>query len=255
VRFEGVPDEGPSNQQQNQKLKLTKVMAMDCEYVGVGDDGVDNMVARVSLVNSYGDCVYDKYVKPTESVVDYRTACSGIREEDIVSGVEFSVVQKEVSDMLQGRILVGHSIHNDLKVLYLSHPKRAIRDTAKYKSFRAIARTRYPSLKKLCRLVLGIRIQEGEHDSVCDARAALHLYQLHKRAWETGLRCPRKAVVEKRTVNNGIVGEKKSPAANHKQRRIEVQKRRRARHEEKRRFAESRTAVADSSRGSSGNKR
>ena len=29
---------------------------------------------------------------------------------------EFSVVQKEVSDLLQGRVLVGHALCNDLKV-------------------------------------------------------------------------------------------------------------------------------------------
>ena len=26
------------------------------------------------------------------------------------------MVQKEVSDLLQGRVLVGHALHNDLKV-------------------------------------------------------------------------------------------------------------------------------------------
>ena len=29
---------------------------------------------------------------------------------------EFSVVQKQVSELLDGRILVGHSVQNDLKV-------------------------------------------------------------------------------------------------------------------------------------------
>ena len=29
---------------------------------------------------------------------------------------KFSVVQKEVSDLLQGRVLVGHALRNDLKV-------------------------------------------------------------------------------------------------------------------------------------------
>lgn len=33
------------------------------------------------------------------------------------SGEEFEVVQKEVAEMLKGRILVGHALHNDLKVL------------------------------------------------------------------------------------------------------------------------------------------
>jgi len=172
--------------------KFTKALAMDCEFVGVGEDGVDNMLARVSLVNSHGDCVYDKFVKPTEPVTDYRTAVSGVRKEDLVSGEDFAVVQKEVCDLIEGRRLVGHAIHNDLKILHLSHRKREIRDTSKYKPFRAIAQTRHPSLKKLCRLVLGIRIQDGEHDSICDARSAMQLYQLHKRQWETRSRNPRK---------------------------------------------------------------
>lgn len=52
---------------------------MDCEMVGVGLNGEDSILARASLVNHFGHCVYDKYVKPTEKVTDYRTAVSGIR--------------------------------------------------------------------------------------------------------------------------------------------------------------------------------
>lgn len=33
------------------------------------------------------------------------------------SGEKIEVVQKEVADMLKGRILVGHALRNDLKVL------------------------------------------------------------------------------------------------------------------------------------------
>jgi len=173
--------------------RLTKALAMDCEFVGVGPNGMDNMVARISLVNAHGECVYDKYVKPTEDVTDYRTAISGIREENLVSGEEFDVVQKEVCEMIEGHRMVGHAINHDFKVLHLSHPKRDIRDTSKYKPFRAIAHTKHPALKKLCQLVLGIRIQDGEHDSICDAKAAMQLYQLHKRDWEAKIRNPRAA--------------------------------------------------------------
>ena len=48
-------------------------IAMDCEMVGVGETGSDSILARISLVNQFGKCVYDKFVKPTEEVVDYRT--------------------------------------------------------------------------------------------------------------------------------------------------------------------------------------
>lgn len=34
-------------------------------------------------------------------------------------GEDFKTVQKEVADILNGRILVGHALHNDLKVTKL----------------------------------------------------------------------------------------------------------------------------------------
>ena len=55
--------------------------------VGVGEMGMDNMLARVSIVNQLGQCLYDKYVKPTEPVVDYRTAVSGITEQNLENGL------------------------------------------------------------------------------------------------------------------------------------------------------------------------
>lgn len=49
----------------------TNALSIDCEMVeaaGGGLNGFVNMVARVSLVNEYGKCVYDTYVKPTKPV-------------------------------------------------------------------------------------------------------------------------------------------------------------------------------------------
>uniref|UniRef100_A0A7N5JJB4 RNA exonuclease 4 n=1 Tax=Ailuropoda melanoleuca TaxID=9646 RepID=A0A7N5JJB4_AILME len=139
---------------------LTRALAMDCEMVGVGPKGEESVVARVSIVNQYGKCVYDKYVKPTQPVTDYRTAVSGIRPENLKQGEKLEVVQKEVADMLKGRVLVGHAVHNDLKVLFLDHPKKKIRDTQKYKPFKS-----------------QVKIQ--------DAQAAMRLYILVKKEWES----------------------------------------------------------------------
>lgn len=127
-----------NEEKDRKKNKLTKFLAMDCEMVGVGYDGNDHMLARVSIVNKFGDCIFDKFVKAREEVVDYRTEISGIRKEDLLKGEDFNVVQKEVSELIKGRILVGHSLKNDLSVLFLSHPKRNIRDTSRYKPFRKV---------------------------------------------------------------------------------------------------------------------
>ncbi|KAJ0184177.1 hypothetical protein K1T71_000600 [Dendrolimus kikuchii] len=167
--------------------KLTKCMAIDCEMVGIGYDAADHMLARVSIVNKFGDCIYDKFVKPREEVKDYRTEVSGVRREDLLNGEDFTVVQKEVAELLKGRILIGHSLKNDLSVLFLSHPKRNIRDTSRYKPFREIAKGGTPSLKRLAKEVLGIDIQHGEHSSIEDARATMQLYCMVAKKWESSL--------------------------------------------------------------------
>lgn len=165
------------------ETKITKQIAIDCEMVGIGD-GTDSMIARVSIVNRFGICLYDKYVKPREEVCDYRTAVSGIRPHHLYNGEEFKTVQQEVAEILKGRILVGHALKNDLAVLYLSHPKRSLRDTSKYKPFRKVTMGNTPSLKKLACELLGVDIQTGEHNSVEDARTAMQLYMLYKNRWE-----------------------------------------------------------------------
>ncbi|XP_013188951.2 uncharacterized protein LOC106133687 [Amyelois transitella] len=168
----------------NKKNSLTKFVAIDCEMVGIGYGGNDHMLARVSIVNKFGDCIYDKYVKAREEVVDYRTEVSGIRKEDMLQGEDFTKVQKEVAEIIKGRVLVGHSLKNDLSVLYLSHPKRNIRDTSRYKPFRKVTKGSTPSLKRLAKEILGIEIQHGEHSSVEDARAAMQLYNTVAKKWE-----------------------------------------------------------------------
>ncbi|XP_053335276.1 RNA exonuclease 4 [Clarias gariepinus] len=170
---------------------LTRAVAMDCEMVGVGPGGEESILARVSIVNYFGKCVYDKYVKPTEKVTDYRTAVSGIRPDDIEHGENFKVVQQEVAKILEGRILVGHAIHNDLKILLLDHPKKNTRDTQKYKPFKKIVKSGRPALRVLCREILNVKVQQGEHSSVQDAQAAMRLYTLVKKKWEAELKASR----------------------------------------------------------------
>ncbi|XP_067232095.1 RNA exonuclease 4 [Chanodichthys erythropterus] len=176
---------------------LTRAVAMDCEMVGVGLDGEESILARVSIVNHFGKCIYDKYVKPTEKVTDYRTAVSGIRPADIEKGEDFKKVQKEVAQILEGRILVGHAIHNDLKILFLCHPKKMIRDTQKYKPFKKRVKSVRPALRVLSKEILSVDVQKGEHSSVQDAQATMRLYTMVKKQWEAELKAARAGKYQK----------------------------------------------------------
>jgi len=102
--------------------------------VGVGPQGRDSALARVVIINSYGNIIYDKHVKvllrssfsllvsidifcqAKETIVDYRTKFSGIRREDMLGAFHFDEVQREVADLIKERIVVGHGLKNDFAV-------------------------------------------------------------------------------------------------------------------------------------------
>ena len=160
-------------------------MAIDCEMVGVGPEpDRQSALARVSIVNYNGEQVYDSFVRPKELVTDWRTPVSGISPKNMQKARSLEQVQADISKVLNGNVLIGHSVRNDLDALLLGHPKRDIRDTARHPPFRKLAGGSSPRLKILAAEILGIEIQTGAHSSVEDARAAMMLFRREKEAFE-----------------------------------------------------------------------
>lgn len=189
LKSTSIPDGKQSEDMVNQGLspatEAGKFIAIDCEMVGVGPTpDTDSALARVSIVNYHGHQIYDSFVRPKEAVTDYRTYVSGITPQLLQTARTFEAVQADVARLLDGRILVGHAIRNDLDALLLGHPKRDIRDTSRHPAFRQIAGGKTPSLKKLARDVLGVDIQGGEHSSIEDARATMLLFRREKEGFE-----------------------------------------------------------------------
>lgn len=184
-------------------------MGIDCEMVGVGPEGIQSALARVSIVNYYGVTILDLYVRPLEFVTDFRTAVSGITPKHLLKAVEFKDAQKQVADIIEDKIVVGHAVHNDFKALMLDHPQRLIRDTSRYTPFRALTKGNTPSLKRLALEILGIKIQDGSHSSVEDARITILLYRKHKEAWDSSLALKAKRRVQKATKTQKKVVAKK----------------------------------------------
>ena len=180
---------------------LTRLLAIDCEMVGAGVGGSVSLLARVSIVNTSGQVVYDTYVSPGECVTDYRTRWSGIRPHhiknapkkhevgiDICSWTRWECaltrsptrslahslarpfrsfvrqVLEKVRGLVTGRILCGHAIHNDLDVLEIAHPQTHIRDSAKFPRLMREGpggKLKPKSLAVLAAEELGMAIQDG----------------------------------------------------------------------------------------------
>lgn len=108
---------------------IRRFVALDTEMIGAGKNGEVDMIARISLANKYG-CIYDKHVRPSLRVTDYRKFANKVKPQQRLGAITFKLAQKEVQDMINDCILVGHDLENILKVLCVTHPTGDIRDTA-----------------------------------------------------------------------------------------------------------------------------
>jgi len=150
-----------------------KIFAMDCEmcYTTAGLE-----LTRITVVNWNLEGVYDTFVMPERTIVDYNTRFSGVTEESL-RGVTTTIreVQAVLLSMIhKDTILVGHSLESDLKATKLIHSK--VVDTSvvfphrlgpPYK--RALRNLMADYLKKI------IQDSVEGHDSCEDAKACLEL--------------------------------------------------------------------------------
>lgn len=188
-------DNSSSSNNCSRKHPLTKeqkqqYIGMDCEMVGVGPHGRRSALARVTVVDWNHRVLYDAYVAPTEEVTDYRYFVSGITEEDLRCAIDFETCRQHVAELLEGKILVGHALKNDLAVLQITHPWHLIRDTAKYEPFmklrqddgilwpRKLKDLTYEKLRRV------IQPYGAAHCPIEDATSALQLYKLVRVKWE-----------------------------------------------------------------------
>jgi RNA exonuclease 4 len=175
----------------------SRYIALDAEMVGVGPHGLHSRLARITLANYDGECIYDTLVQVLETVTDYRTFVSGITPQDLEEGgsaIPFEECRSQVLSLIQDMIVIGHGLKNDFRVLGITHPWYYIRDTAKYEPFMKVDPTGEKDfipkkLKVLAKDKLGLVIQEEgvPHCPLEDAVAALELYKKHRCKWEKAM--------------------------------------------------------------------
>lgn len=175
----------------------SQYVALDAEMVGVGPHGQHSRLARITLANYDGECIYDTLVQVLETVTDYRTFVSGITPQDLEEGgsaIPFEECRSQVLELITDKIVIGHGLKNDFRVLGVTHPWYFTRDTAKYEPFMKVDPTGEKDfipkkLKVLAKDKLGLVIQEDgvPHCPLEDAVAALELYKKHRTKWEKAM--------------------------------------------------------------------
>ena len=153
-------------------LDLTTAVAVDCEMVQLA--GGKLALAQVCAVDYSEAVLLNERVAPPSAVKDYLTRYSGLRAGDLDDAPDFESVQAKVKALLDGRVLVGHSVSNDLKYLRLKHPAALTVDTAALDWG-----GREVGLANLAREVLGVDIQGATHCPEEDALTSLRLLKYH----------------------------------------------------------------------------
>jgi len=94
-----------SNPPEPTEEEKARYVAMDCEMVGVGHRGRKSALARVTVVDWNGCIILDRFVKPQEPVVDYRTFVSGITSQDLEGddAWEWEHCRSRVLQLLRGK--------------------------------------------------------------------------------------------------------------------------------------------------------
>ena len=131
-------------------------------------------LAQVCAVDYSEAVLLNERVAPPSAVKDYLTRYSGLRQGDLDDAPTFESVQAKVKTLLDGRVLVGHSVSNDLKYLRLKHPAALTVDTAALDWG-----GREVGLANLAREVLGVDIQGATHCPEEDALTSLRLLKYH----------------------------------------------------------------------------
>ena len=165
-QLNGHADSSPSIKPSDSTIKLGQYLSLDTEMVGVTTPmpppfsipchnpstdasvmSTHSILARVTLMTYDLEVAYDAYVLPPQNIQisDYRTPYSGISawhlnpRNETTKPKPFEAVQKEVSKLLEGRIVVGHELKGDLRVLGCQWiPRGRRRDTARHQRFRAV---------------------------------------------------------------------------------------------------------------------
>ncbi|RDX87641.1 Small RNA degrading nuclease 3, partial [Mucuna pruriens] len=146
-------------------MRSTAMIAVDCEMV-LCEDGTEALV-KVCVVDHNLEVKLNELVKPNREIIDYRTEITAVSSQDLEAVTcSLSDIQKSMKKLLSnGTILVGHSLHNDLRVLKLDHVR--VIDTS------YIFQSLDGSIKR--RPSLNIREKGAPHNCLDDACAAMNL--------------------------------------------------------------------------------
>ncbi|KAJ3797820.1 hypothetical protein GGU11DRAFT_682871, partial [Lentinula aff. detonsa] len=131
-----------------------------------------------SVVDYRGSILLDTFVRPTHHVHSLRFLETNIQLSDVANAPVFDEVRNRVASLIQGKIIVGHSLWVFLSIMGLSHSTLETRDLALFRPLRRkLHSSRIVDLPTLVYIYMGQKIGRSTEDSLENARACIDLFR------------------------------------------------------------------------------
>ncbi|CAM9950815.1 unnamed protein product, partial [Heterosigma akashiwo] len=155
-------------------------VSLACKLVET-DIGFEEIV-WVCIVDERCQVLCKQFFKPVGKVADHVVALkTGIEPFVVWSAPPLSEVRPFIAKILEGRLVIGHSVLRDLDCLGIHHPIGRIWDVGRMqKKGHDEHDGRRSSLKELAWEHLGVTFQQGTLDPEEDAFTTMHLYKKYR---------------------------------------------------------------------------
>ena len=155
---------------------VDKTLFLDAEFV---QTKIGLAPASVTIINYYGKVVFNRIIKPTEVVTNYVTSITGFDDVIINKGMPEKEALLMIHKIIEGKLLVGADLSNDLIVLKIDKEKLiGIRDLSTCKTLRNKMKI-YDDRISLSKMVLFFfqqQIHKNIHTSLEDTKYIRDIY-------------------------------------------------------------------------------
>ncbi len=101
------------------RAKLEHWRSLDPLFLDTETTGLNNVdqIVEIAIVDADGYVLYHSLVRPTVAISDGAAAVHGISESELASAPTWPAIYKDVRQLLKGRMVVGHNIGFDDRML------------------------------------------------------------------------------------------------------------------------------------------
>ena len=173
-----------------------RILFLDCEFVTGYQEMVGQkmkhvpLLASVAILNYEGEILLNTRVTPTKKVWRYHPSITGFTARSLRNQRKEAEVKSEIKELVRDRILVGHDLSSDLKVLEIDRDRLCgIRDLSTSITIKVIMGVDKPRLKlsDVAEKLLGTKLRistdndgvvtKACHSALEDAQVIAYIYK------------------------------------------------------------------------------